>query len=437
MPERGAAGRSSGAPKWEPGVWPDRLRCKVEDATFYQWPERLGTPEAASRTFGRFTADATLDDKGATTFGSLAETVSDAFWACVKEEVGMDECELDTLTDEKRHDTYVPCDHTRISWGTYDPHALLEFARVCGARHAMAKAVAELQRRLAHGEGALALRGFDLREAASEADLEAGLRGTSAAARVTDPETQRQLLRLKQLLTAHIAAHTRGGAVWTEPAAQRALGERVAAYLAALREFRASLEVRASYPHGVHDHNANKRHEILRRKEAAARRLVRPEAVRGMMTQLNLQRRGIRCMDSLLQDSFPALETLSVSGNALRVLENAPSALRALHACGNGAEELRASAVPPATLLHLGVAHNALTSLEAVAGAEALVSVDAAFNHVYSLAALAPLAALPGLRTLCLEGNPLSLLPYARQLVLRALPQITSLDGVATPSRCC
>ena len=417
---RRSSAKSAKSDKQVPGLYPEKLREKIADATFHQWPERVSTPTDAAKTYH-------LD---ATQRTGTSTTVSSCFWQCVKEEIGFSEIELEQLAQTHLHETYTPCDHTRISWGTYDPHALLAFAEEQGVQNALGKAIADLRRRINTNTPEVMLRGADLLNISSEVDLEAGVPTKTTDAKVLDLETQRQIIKLKQVLTSHIAHNVKAGPLWASLATQVELRTRIAEYLEVLSLFRDNLSFRSTFAHGVHDYNENKKHSILRKKEGTLRRKVTPTAVREMVRNLHLQKRGVATMDASLGVSFPNLQTLSLSGNCIEVLENAPKNLLALHACGNEAKRLEPSAVPE-PLIHLGVAYNCITDVSAIACSPKLSSLDIAYNHIHSFAALSPLADHPTLQTVSLAGNPIMLLPFGRQQVLQALPNIASLDSIA------
>lgn len=85
---------------------------------------------------------------------------------------------------------------------------------------------------------------------------------------------------------------------------------------------------------------------------------------------------------------------------------------------------------PP--LLSLRLAHNALSSLEPLPQlAPQLTRLDASHNSLASPVALCCLSALPGLRELRLEGNPLAGRRDYHEAVAAMLPQLQILDGVA------
>ena len=105
-------------------------------------------------------------------------------------------------------------------------------------------------------------------------------------------------------------------------------------YINILEEYKESISYRSQQEHGIHDYVENKRHAILRSKEASARVLVRPSAVLESIQTLNFQNRNINQLDEDLVHMFPNLMSLSVSGNNLKILQNLPISLCAMHACG-------------------------------------------------------------------------------------------------------
>eukprot|EP01063_Lacrimia_lanifica_P011211 TRINITY_DN18019_c0_g1_i1.p1 TRINITY_DN18019_c0_g1~~TRINITY_DN18019_c0_g1_i1.p1 ORF type:complete len:995 (+),score=349.30 TRINITY_DN18019_c0_g1_i1:61-2985(+) len=453
-----------------PGVWPEKLRDVVQGGTFYEWPERVSTPTAAARTFAKHkpaaapgvrfmasdggtipaaSANGTAEDLqlGSTCksdlgtlsmmYAHVGKGVMSTMWDCVKEETGFGEAALRQLIENKAHGTYVAAEHGRLAWGDYSPQQVLDFARNVSNVHAMGKAMVEMKKRLVDTPK-IAIRGIDLMNAMSEAELEGGIggddvkKGSSLAKKrkVTDPETQRQLLKLKLLIAAHISENPKDKTQWTDKETSAALKANVQDYLDLLQSYRESLDYRRGFVHGVHDHNENTRHRLLREKEAAARRRIAPRAIRGSLQTLNLQKCGIEIMEATIApaDYFPSLTSLSLTGNKIEVIQNTPANLIALHACGNNASCVLPSGVPP-QLMHLGIAYNRLSEFSGLCEAVSLANVDASFNSVHTMSALDALADLPNLKSLHLTGNPIALMPYYRQAVLWKLPKLAELDG--------
>ncbi|CEP00700.1 unnamed protein product (mitochondrion) [Plasmodiophora brassicae] len=108
-------------------------------------------------------------------------------------------------------------------------------------------------------------------------------------------------------------------------------------------------------------------------------------------------------------DPLTNLVSLDLSNNRIGVLGN----LQALH-----------------RLRSVNVACNRITDIDASVGdLHNLEELDLGRNFIAQLSALAPLARLPGLRSLVLEGNPICSDRHYRHRTVSLLPQLQALDG--------
>ncbi|XP_035382469.1 leucine-rich repeat-containing protein 43 isoform X2 [Electrophorus electricus] len=135
---------------------------------------------------------------------------------------------------------------------------------------------------------------------------------------------------------------------------------------------------------------------------------------------------------------FDSLEELVLSANNITELpsENLPKKLRVLELYGNQISCLKSvNTHPPPPLQHLGLGHNCLGSPEDIQYFTAnlwpkLVSLDLSWSGFTELYALVEtLSTLPCLRSLILEGNPLTLTPLYPGFALDSLFRLLYLDG--------
>ncbi|KAK1806802.1 hypothetical protein P4O66_005297 [Electrophorus voltai] len=135
---------------------------------------------------------------------------------------------------------------------------------------------------------------------------------------------------------------------------------------------------------------------------------------------------------------FDSLEELVLSANNITELpsENLPKKLWVLELYGNQISCLKSvNTHPPPPLQHLGLGHNCLGSPEDIQYFTAnlwpkLVSLDLSWSGFTELYALVEtLSTLPCLRSLILEGNPLTLTPLYPGFALDSLFRLLYLDG--------
>lgn len=129
---------------------------------------------------------------------------------------------------------------------------------------------------------------------------------------------------------------------------------------------------------------------------------------------------------------FTTLTYLDLSRNNLTDIDQLPPNIKFLKAYNNKVTRLTCKCTQ--SLVYLGLGYNPLGE-DAVPQITKrfpnLLSLDLCFTRVASLEAIKALG-LPKLRHLCLSGSPVCLLPFYRLTLLRELPLLQALDGVAT-----
>ncbi|ELU10855.1 hypothetical protein CAPTEDRAFT_191885 [Capitella teleta] len=111
---------------------------------------------------------------------------------------------------------------------------------------------------------------------------------------------------------------------------------------------------------------------------------------------------------------FSNLEELTLSANYLKTVDsrNFPPNLKVLELCGNQISQMEDLCKQSPPLQHLGLGHNALTSVEDYITSQywpCLLSLDLSHNHLVDLMdIIRKLQSLPKLRNLILLGNPLA-----------------------------
>mmetsp|Transcript_73325 Transcript_73325/g.185720 ORF Transcript_73325/g.185720 Transcript_73325/m.185720 type:complete len:603 (-) Transcript_73325:71-1879(-) len=130
---------------------------------------------------------------------------------------------------------------------------------------------------------------------------------------------------------------------------------------------------------------------------------------------------------------FARLRFLDVSQNNLTCIDNVPPNLKYLKAYNNPISQISCKPTPSLCFLGLGYSKIGSDGLEQAARRfKNLLSLDLCFSEVANFQeVVTPLAPLPKLRHLCLAGSPVGVLPFYRVQVLRWLPQLHVLDGVA------
>ncbi|XP_061115440.1 leucine-rich repeat-containing protein 43-like [Conger conger] len=160
-------------------------------------------------------------------------------------------------------------------------------------------------------------------------------------------------------------------------------------------------------------------------------------AVCEYFTTLRIVDKGVSVIDDGVL-RFARLKELVLTANHISHLPSAhlPRSLRVLEVCANQVSSLQGlSQHPPPHLQHLGLAFNKLGSasdaqLLTASFWPALVSLDLSWcGFVEQLVLVDSLSTLPQLRTLGLEGNPLTLTPSYPGLLLDSLPRLLYLDG--------
>ncbi|CAJ1068179.1 leucine-rich repeat-containing protein 43-like [Xyrichtys novacula] len=140
--------------------------------------------------------------------------------------------------------------------------------------------------------------------------------------------------------------------------------------------------------------------------------------------------------DGLLQ--FSKLEELVLSANKIHDIPggNLPSTLKVLELCANQVSSLTGLVSrPPPHLQYLGLGSNRLGSCEDISHLTGrhwprLVCLDLSYSEFEDQwALLNALCTLPCLKTLVLEGNPLTLASCYPGFTVDSLPQLSCLDG--------
>eukprot|EP01064_Diplonema_japonicum_P013877 TRINITY_DN21411_c0_g1_i1.p1 TRINITY_DN21411_c0_g1~~TRINITY_DN21411_c0_g1_i1.p1 ORF type:complete len:706 (+),score=212.39 TRINITY_DN21411_c0_g1_i1:43-2160(+) len=355
--------------------------------------------------------------------------VEDCVWECFQSTTGFNVGDVKRLVEGKMCSKQA-VEEVPLSYGVFDPQRLLDFAKSISHETPMAHAIAELKRRM-HHHTELSIRGIDLARITSEADLEAGVRSRSSRAKITDLTTQKEIMKLKQFLTTHTATSDDIPSLWTDPSTIRALRKDLIDYSNTLRSYTKLLEVRSSYPHGVHDDNENTKYRLLRSEEASQRLAISPAAIESRLERLQLSKRRISKVVNSTASKYPNLLEMSLSGNQIKVLENMPHNLSVLHMCGNQVNLIHPTGLP-SNLIHLGLAYNKLTNVKGLQDAGILRSLDISHNLLCDIDEIQRLLhVLKQLQKVVLKGNPFTLLPYYRQMVIKdSLLGLSVLDDI-------
>ncbi|NXX73409.1 LRC43 protein, partial [Spizella passerina] len=176
----------------------------------------------------------------------------------------------------------------------------------------------------------------------------------------------------------------------------------------------------------------------LREVIVLAPELLHGSSVSQLVRSLRMLDKGVEEVDEgLLQ--FQQLEELILSANHISRVTSAhlPRTLKVLELCHNDVDDLQdLCAQPPPELQHLGLGYNQLCGPSqekhlTVDFWPNLVSLDLSFNSLTDLLGLvSQLSTLQNLRTLLLQGNPLSLIPAYRGFLVDSLPKLCILDDI-------
>ena len=133
--------------------------------------------------------------------------------------------------------------------------------------------------------------------------------------------------------------------------------------------------------------------------------------------------------------SFVKLRELNVNRNKVQILENLPPNIQELHAYGNNLTKIRFSHAFN-NLTYLGLGHNQLddSCLEGLASkAPNLLGLDLAYNYISQIdTTVDQLMSYRRLKMINLFGNPISIIPEYRKLILDVLKSLKVLDNIAT-----
>ncbi|MBN3296575.1 LRC43 protein, partial [Amia calva] len=155
-------------------------------------------------------------------------------------------------------------------------------------------------------------------------------------------------------------------------------------------------------------------------------------------TTLRIVDKGVSAVDAGLL-RFVNLEELILSANRICDIDShhLPRTLKVLELCANAISSMSGlCSDPPPGLQHLGLGYSKLSSPAdyrclTAAFWPRLVSLDLSFSgFVEQLGLLDALATLPCLRSLVLQGSPLTLTPSYPGFTLDNLPRLTFLDDV-------
>ncbi|XP_029961123.1 leucine-rich repeat-containing protein 43-like [Salarias fasciatus] len=175
----------------------------------------------------------------------------------------------------------------------------------------------------------------------------------------------------------------------------------------------------------------------LRRLAVLTPECLHTDFIHSYFTTLRIVNRDVSVVDDGLL-KFSKLEELVLSANQISEIpaENLPATLKILELCANRLTSLSSLTRRPLPhLQHLGLSSNCLGSQEDISSLTGkhwprLVSLDLSdceFQHQQEL--LQALSSLPLLKTLVLEGNPLTLTPCYPGLAVDSLPQLSCLDS--------
>ncbi|CEP02005.1 U2A'/phosphoprotein 32 family A C-terminal domain-containing protein [Plasmodiophora brassicae] len=139
----------------------------------------------------------------------------------------------------------------------------------------------------------------------------------------------------------------------------------------------------------------------------------------------------IEKMDELLV-KLTQLHRLVLNDNRLKQIDCIPPELTELYACGNRITDLCATPVlASSSLVTLDLSYNAIKTIGPSALLHNVQNLNLAFNNITDLGStISTIAAMPRLRSLRLDHNPISILFAYRQRILRAAAALETLDLV-------
>lgn len=154
------------------------------------------------------------------------------------------------------------------------------------------------------------------------------------------------------------------------------------------------------------------------------------QALAAKLEHLDLSRQRVAVLDPCTE-GLEALRELNISHNTIASLQHLPRNLHCVHAYNNRIDSL-SPRLSLGRLLHLGLGHNELVTLEDIPTAcPSLISLDVSFNAIAEIpSAFSSLSQMPCLQHAVLCGNPLALCHGYRQSALEAAPGLATLDGL-------
>ncbi|XP_030272338.1 leucine-rich repeat-containing protein 43 isoform X2 [Sparus aurata] len=194
-----------------------------------------------------------------------------------------------------------------------------------------------------------------------------------------------------------------------------------------------------SCPHSpwMYDESWSPQAPALRQLAVLAPERLHAAFIYSYFTTLRIVDKGVSVIDSGLL-KFSKLEELVLSANKISEIpvENLPSTLKILELRANSLSALnRLTSRPPPPLRYLSLGSNCLGSHEDISNLTGrhwpqLVCLDLSDCEFQDQQVLMnALSTLPHLRTLVLEGNPLTLASCYPGFTVESLPQLSYLDG--------
>lgn len=144
------------------------------------------------------------------------------------------------------------------------------------------------------------------------------------------------------------------------------------------------------------------------------------------------QKNSIKTLDESLM-RFENLQILNLTNNKIERLQNLPPNLRELNLTGNLVAEVEPLRTPLGSLIHLGLAYNAIRTpalVNITKNFPNLFCLDLAFNELTDFrSACQWLERLEGIKMLYLCGNPCQLTPDYRDILKQRFQSLRILDG--------